>query len=393
MKKTRSKLSRLMLVCALVAFLPACAQTQLASHYAKKAFGQYKPQGSYKVGNPYKIAGKLYTPEETFNHVETGVASWYGPGFHGKLTANGEKYDQYALTAAHRTLQMPSLVRVTNLENGKSVVVRVNDRGPFKDGRVIDMSSRGADLLGFKKQGIAKVRIEVLENESRQMAAAAKAGKDTTRYDVASLNRRAQTRSRAPSQAQPVRQQRAVAPEPAVLMNDAQMVSLPESLQPAVRTEDAILVSSDPLDLKVAPVESAVLTEPRYQQAQSAPRPVANASRDEMDFLKDLDFMQNSRISGHEEDGRFMPDPVVKQGRPEQGSLYVQAGSFSSFGNAEKLASQLASVGVVNINEALVNGQQFYRVRIGPMDDVDQADLVLAEVANSGQQTARIIVD
>ena len=85
----------------------------------------------YKVGQPYSIDGITYVPMEEFQHVETGVASWYGPGFHGKNTANGETYDQHDRTAAHRTLQMPSVLRVTNLENGQSTVVRVNDRGPF----------------------------------------------------------------------------------------------------------------------------------------------------------------------------------------------------------------------------------------------------------------------
>src|SRR5512143_1050585 len=101
-------------------------------------------RGTYKIGAPYKIDGVTYTPQEEFNHVETGVASWYGPGFHGKSTANGERYDQSERTAAHRTLQMPSIVRVTNLDNGMSTVVRINDRGPFARSRVIDLSRTAA---------------------------------------------------------------------------------------------------------------------------------------------------------------------------------------------------------------------------------------------------------
>jgi len=383
MKKTTLKLSRLALICAMVAVLPACAQTQLASHYTKKLLNRNTPQGTYKVGNPYQVAGKWYTPQERFRHVETGVASWYGPGFHGKLTANGEVYDQYELTAAHKTLQMPSLVKVTNLENGRSIVVRVNDRGPFKTGRIIDLSSRGADLLGFKKNGIAKVRLEVVENESRQIASAAKAGQDTTRFDVASLNRK---RAQRP---QPLRPRHK--PEPAILLNDAEAVPLPESLRPDVVNRDAVLVSSEPLDLKVKPVEVSSLTNvsPRVTDQKVVGKETTN----EMSFLNELDFMQNSRVSGHEEEGRFMPDPVVRQQKPEPRDLYIQAGSFSSFGNAERLAGQLSSMGVVNINEALVDGRQFYRVRIGPMRDVEQADMVLAQLTDAGQQSARIIVD
>ncbi len=129
--------------------------------------------GAYKIGRPYKIGNAWYYPKADFDYNETGIASWYGPGFHGKSTANGEVFDQNALTAAHRTLPMPSMVRVTNLDNGRSIKVRINDRGPFKNGRIIDLSRRAADLLGFRRLGTAKVRVELVEDESRALAAAA----------------------------------------------------------------------------------------------------------------------------------------------------------------------------------------------------------------------------
>ena len=119
-----------------------------------------------RSAQPYKIDGVTYTPKEDFNHVETGVASWYGPGFHGKSTANGERYDQTDRTAAHRTLQMPSIVRVTNLSNGLSTVVRINDRGPFASNRVIDLSRTAAQELDVVRNGTARVRIEQLQAES-----------------------------------------------------------------------------------------------------------------------------------------------------------------------------------------------------------------------------------
>jgi rare lipoprotein A len=129
--------------------------------------------GAYKVGNPYQVGKAWYYPKSDYGYDETGIASWYGPGFHGKSTANGETFDQNALTAAHRTLPMPSMVRVTNLENGRSIKLRINDRGPFKNGRIIDLSRRAADLLGFRRQGTAKVRVEIVGDESRALAAAA----------------------------------------------------------------------------------------------------------------------------------------------------------------------------------------------------------------------------
>ena len=116
--------------------------------------------GTYKVGTPYQIGGVWYYPKEDPFYDETGIASWYGHDFHGKLTANGEQYNMDALTAAHRTLPLPTIVRVTNLENGKSLRLRVNDRGPYARGRIIDVSRRASELLGFQRNGTARVRVE-----------------------------------------------------------------------------------------------------------------------------------------------------------------------------------------------------------------------------------------
>ena len=115
--------------------------------------------GVYKIGSPYQIAGTWYYPREQPDYDETGIASWYGPSFYGKRTANGEIYNAGDLTAAHRTLPMPVNVRVTNLENGRSIIVRVNDRGPYAKGRIIDLSERAATLLGYIQNGTARVRV------------------------------------------------------------------------------------------------------------------------------------------------------------------------------------------------------------------------------------------
>ena len=118
--------------------------------------------GVYKVGQPYQVDNVWYYPREQPDYDETGIASWYGPTFYGKPTANGELYDGNKLTAAHKTLPLPVNVRVTNLDNGKSIVVRVNDRGPFARGRIIDLSERAAKLLDVVQTGTARVRITYL---------------------------------------------------------------------------------------------------------------------------------------------------------------------------------------------------------------------------------------
>jgi rare lipoprotein A len=116
--------------------------------------------GRDQLGQPYKVRGKMYYPKEDKNYKKVGYASWYGDAFHGRLTANGEIYDKTHLTAAHPTMPLPSYARVTNLETGSSVIVRVNDRGPYSNGRLIDLSQRAADVLAYRQSGTAKVKVE-----------------------------------------------------------------------------------------------------------------------------------------------------------------------------------------------------------------------------------------
>ena len=135
----------------------------LSDHRAAEEQGRRVAAGGiYKIGTPYEIEGEWYYPQEDATYDNTGIASWYGPKFHGRRTANGEIFDMDLLTAAHPTLPMPVRAKVTNLENGRSVVVRINDRGPFAKDREIDMSRHAADFLGFKEKGTAKVRVQYL---------------------------------------------------------------------------------------------------------------------------------------------------------------------------------------------------------------------------------------
>jgi rare lipoprotein A len=141
-----------------------------------------KGGGTYRVGKPYMVGGRMYVPQEDVNYREEGLASWYGDDFHGRLTANGEVFDMDALSAAHPTLPMPCYARVTNLSNGKSLVVRVNDRGPYAANRLIDLSHKAAELLDFKGDGIARVRVEYVGraplegSDDRQLMATLRTG-------------------------------------------------------------------------------------------------------------------------------------------------------------------------------------------------------------------------
>ncbi|MGC6485155.1 MAG: septal ring lytic transglycosylase RlpA family protein [Candidatus Puniceispirillales bacterium] len=165
----------------LVVILSGCATVELAAHYAKKSIKSSADEPvaapRYKVGDPYEINNIWYYPERNLAYDETGIASWYGDEFGGKLTANGEIFDPSIVSAAHKTLPMPSAVRVINLENGRSLVVRINDRGPFVAGRIIDLSREAARLLGFQKKGIARVRVQILAEETLRLEQEAKEGR------------------------------------------------------------------------------------------------------------------------------------------------------------------------------------------------------------------------
>ena len=145
------------LACALVLMLAACGSSGPAP--VKPAA---PPGPHFKVGQPYEIDGHWYYPQFVTEYEATGIASWYGESYHGRPTANGEIYDMYALTAAHPTLQLPSVVEVVNLDNGRSLTLRVNDRGPFVDNRLIDLSLAAARALGFEHQGLAPVQVRYL---------------------------------------------------------------------------------------------------------------------------------------------------------------------------------------------------------------------------------------
>src|ERR1700733_12805357 len=174
--------------------LANCASSSMSSRIDPKygvsssprvvAFGDPVPKGggTYRVGKPYTVGGRVYVPEEDVNYREDGLASWYGDDFHGRLTANGEVFDMTSLSAAHPTLPMPCYARVTNLANGKSLIVRVNDRGPYHGNRVMDVSSRAAELLEFRGNGVARVRVEYVGraplegSDDRQLMATLRTG-------------------------------------------------------------------------------------------------------------------------------------------------------------------------------------------------------------------------
>ncbi len=184
----------------LASFLAACSAS--GSKMPADNVVPVGANGGYgKVGKPYKISGKWYYPAVDQAYDEVGIASWYGKQFHGKKTANGEIYNMNSLTAAHKTLPLPTNVKVTNLQNGRSIIVRVNDRGPFVGDRVIDLSRRAAQVLGFTNQGTTKVRVQVVDQYGKVAKPNKRYAKNTQRQKSSGFRNSQATREAKQSKA------------------------------------------------------------------------------------------------------------------------------------------------------------------------------------------------
>lgn len=322
-------MNRYLFLLSAVFALSSCAETQFLAQ-AGKMWGKNGQPQAYKVGNPYQIDGQWYYPREDWDYVEIGNASWYGDEFNGKSTANGEVFDKNALTAAHRTLPMPSLIRVTNMENGRSAVLRVNDRGPFTKGRIIDVSHGAARALGFDTKGTAKVKVELLTDESRDIARKAGATIGDTPRD---------TRPKA---------------------YGIQEEGAPKSWA----------------SVKPAAVESESLSPISAAHAADGEGPIVP--------IHGTPPSQSS----------LPPEPVqLKPLTASAKGVYVQAGSFANIGNAQKLQQKLEPVGLAKIDSVERSGKTLYRVRLGPLKDVDEAHLVLDKIGSTGLTGAKIITD
>ncbi len=321
------------------AFISSCTETTYVAHVAKQIpfpTDAPKSMGYYKIGTPYTIKNRQYYPAETFNHTEVGMASWYGPGFHRKQTANGEIFNKNDLTAAHRTLQLPSIIRVTNLKNGRSIILRVNDRGPFAHNRILDVSERAAASLGFKKDGITKIRMEVLPEESRYVAQAAKEKRDTTGYEVA-LNQNKYPRVRS-----------------------ADNINNPYNAVPSQKPEPITQVVMSNNASVAAPVPN--------------PRPVQR------------------QVLGQQESVIISPNaPPIPQSL--NGRVYVQAGAFSNQQNALRYSDQVSNIAPSRIYKTQVNNKPFYRVRLGPFENRAIANATIEQLNDSGNRNAVIVIE
>lgn len=325
--------------------------------------------GIYKVGNPYKIGDRWYYPKEDYNYSEVGMASWYGEDFNGKKTANGERYNMNTLTAAHRTLPLPSIVRVTNLQNGRSVVVRVNDRGPYVKDRIIDLSKHGAQLLGYMGQGTTKVKVEIMVKESKALKEAMLTGKVSPENTVEaskpahSLYESSEERIKISKETQKAEEAEIYASAGDVKVQTGTYKPTGKTAEPAVYGSAA---GKDGEQRKAAmgtvTAGAAKIADNQGIYAKAAQNPKKADTR----AVKSNDYQY---VAGY---------------------YYIQAGSFTNYELAHKQMVRLKEYGSSHIVPITVSGKKYYRVSVGPYSRVEEAKVAQAKLKYYGIKDTKI---
>ena len=319
--------------------------------------GQPVPKGGgvYQIGKPYQVGDLTYTPREDPNYDRVGNASWYGEMFHGRRTANGEIYDMDSLSAAHPTLPLPVYARVTNLNNGRTIVVRINDRGPYARDRIIDLSRRSAELLGFRDNGTATVRVKYLGRAPLN-------GDDS--YERKYLASQSWMR---------------VAGNGKSSKGVAVAVS---STLPAENPENLVRPWKQAAPRETAPPDQAGSADVAAQswkattKAVAAPAPAA------------VPPAATAALPAPQSTGSI---PPVSKPKAQTGGAVIQAGSFKNKENADKARTTLAALGSVEVTPIDVGGNVYYRVRVGPFSPTSATKTALAKVKGAGFQGAKII--
>lgn len=311
--------------------------------------------GYYKVGKPYQVEGKWYEPKQQADYDETGMASWYGSEFHNKETANGGRFDKNVLSAAHKTLPLPSMVKVTNLANNKTLIVMVNDRGPFSNNRILDVSERAAEILGFKDKGVTKVRVEYLPGQTKRLLA-----------DLPGTKGEKHAQERA-------------------------FASSGKSLKLA-SVGAAPTGGTDPVN-KLSRVFTSTANESEVKEVPAivAKDSSINAETTSVVKAKKLPAPEDNDIGASDVSPVVSAKAAQKVAGVSKEVQYIQAGTYGVKANAERVEKNLAAIGDVNIVPIQINGKSLYKVKLGPIMDKKIADLSLKKVITLGHPDAMLV--
>ncbi len=331
-------------------------------------------------GNPpyYDVFGKrYYVLSSSVAYVERGVASWYGPGFHQVLTSTREPYDMYAMTAAHKTLPLPAYVRVTNLQNGRSIVVRVNDRGPFVGNRIIDLSYTAAAKLDMLRNGTAMVEVRAIDPRAQAPALAAPTLAANAAAGTAGRGSAAMIAGATPPDA--------TASNAATVPGAASPVTSVPNPAPAGGTT---LAGSAPGATPVAGPPTVPLPAPASTPPSPSPAQVSATTSASTSTPASASMPTASAPPSTPQSTASAP-PVIPP------ALFIQAGAFADPANAERLAARLrgGGYGKIFVRDDLIAGRRMYRVRIGPVPNVPEFDRIVAALEREGVHDAHLALN
>lgn len=370
---------------AISLLLTGCySQAQVASHWLKKsankASGGCSAEGYLKVGNPYSIKDVTYYPKKSSHgYDETGIASWYGSDFHGKASANGECYDMYAMTAAHKTLPMPTTVRVTNLKNGRSVILKVNDRGPYAKGRIIDLSYAAAKKLDLAEAGIGKVRVQAIGGPHHKPEGASQAAIS------ASINASARERKEISTRT-------SVGQPKGSSFTDRALSSVSARFNKSknVNIGGVNVTANISEHVSLRDIKDALPSRPT---PTTQPHTTANSGS----FTDRISNRNLNRGSLTPSDLAATPPEQVAPtaAKPAfKNGLKVQFGSFNQHDNAMNLWQKTTEIFPESHLETInVNGAPIHRIRLGPFKNKADAAIALEKARTSGFNNAVIVIE
>lgn len=373
-----------------------------------------KGGGRYKVGLPYTIKGKTYTPKEVSHYDKIGIASWYGKDFHGRYTANREVYDMEALTAAHTTLPLPSFVRVTNLSNGRSLVLRVNDRGPYAHNRVIDLSWAAASLLQIERAGTGRVRVQYLgpapldgndRYERRYLAQQPWAGPRVAQAASPAKALRYQTNGRWRLSARKTK----TPARTAVAQNNTRKTRI--ATASAKRIKRSARLNSEPQTaakrrLAPKPVKVAAVklhTPPMPAKKPSVSLPAAAARGNAIASAAPQTMRKAAKLAAVPKSAPVIAKADVQPPaslpsltnadatQPSTKHYYVEAGTFAERATADKLAAILTEIAPTSIELTTKGTRIVHRLRLGPFDENADTASLIARIRNAGLKDARLL--
>lgn len=342
--------------------------------------------GRDQLGKPYKVRGKMYYPREDKNYRKIGGASWYGDAFHGRLTANGEIYDMTHLTAAHPTMPLPSYAKVTNLKNGSSVIVRVNDRGPYHSGRIIDLSRRAAELLDYTHTGTARVQVEYVGRapldgrDDRFLMASYRPGVGIDPSDGLASGVMVAMAGPSPRRAPPGAGADSAAFPSAPIASAAPIALAEPAYPPAPGSERELLLPS------LGPVVSKRPT-PSDAVPETIPFGVAGLS-----YAPERAAASVTAFAGFDDAAAAALSDPAPYSQPATGIPYVAAGTFQDRAAAERLAKILSGFGLVEIGVTQADGGTWFSVDLYSQGGVS-LDELLAKAWAHGAPDALAVRD